>query len=73
MARAKKRSKEEVARLWKEYKKTGALEFKNTLAEHYLPIVRYQAEKMIERLPHNVQIEDLCSAGIFGLFEAIAR
>ena len=69
----KKRSKEEIAKIWKEYSRTKAEELKNILAEQYLHIVRYQAEKMIERLPHNVQVEDLCSSGIFGLFEAIKR
>src|SRR3990172_2176950 len=28
---------------------------------------------MIERLPHNVQVEDLSSAGTFGLFDAIEK
>ena len=69
----KKRSKEEIAKVWKEYSRTRSDELKNILAEQYLHIVRYQAEKMIERLPHNVQVEDLCSSGIFGLFEAIKR
>jgi len=31
------------------------------------------AEKMIERLPHNVQVEDLVSAGVFGMFDAVER
>lgn len=73
MATSMKLAKEEVERIWSEYRKTGDKKYKNQLAEHYLPIVRYQAEKMIERLPHNVQVEDLCGAGIFGLFEAIDR
>jgi len=73
MASMTKRSKEEVEKIWREYKRTGDPNLKNVLAEHYLPLVRYQAEKMIERLPHNVQIEDLCSSGIFGLFEALER
>ena len=69
----KRRNKEELAKIWIKYKKTDSVELKNELSEAYLYIVRYQAEKMIERLPHNVQIEDLCSSGIFGLFEAIKR
>jgi RNA polymerase sigma factor for flagellar operon FliA len=73
MASVTKRPKEEMARIWDEYQKTRTPELKNILSEEYLPIVRYVAEKMIERLPHNVQVEDLVSAGVFGLFEAVDR
>ena len=73
MASVTKRPKEEMLRLWKEFERTRDPKIKNILSEEYLPIVRYVAEKMIERLPHNVQVEDLISAGIFGLFEAVQR
>ena len=73
MAQVTKRSKEEMGKLWEEYGRTRDLKTKNILSEEYLPIVRYVAEKMIERLPHNVQIEDLVSAGVFGLFDAVDR
>ncbi len=73
MASVTKRSKEEIARLWWEYRRTRDPAIKNILSEEYLPIVRFVAEKMIGRLPHNVQVEDLISAGVFGLFEAVER
>jgi RNA polymerase sigma factor for flagellar operon FliA len=73
MASVTKRPKEEMAKLWDEYLRTREVRLKNILAEEYLPIVRYVAEKMIERLPHNVQVEDLTSVGIFGLFDAIQK
>ena len=73
MAQITKRSKEEMAKLWEEYGRTRDAKLKNILSEEYLPIVRYVAEKMIERLPHNVQVEDLTSAGVFGLFDAVDR
>jgi RNA polymerase sigma factor for flagellar operon FliA len=73
MASVTKRPKEEMARLWEEYQKTRDPKIKNILSEEYLPIVRYVAEKMIERLPHNVQVEDLIGSGIFGLFDAVDR
>lgn len=73
MASVTKRPKEEMARLWDEYQRTRDVAIKNILSEEYLPIVRYVAEKMIERLPHNVQIEDLTSVGTFGLFDAIEK
>lgn len=73
MAKVTKRSKEELARLWEQYRRTRDPEIKNILSEEYLPIVRFVAERMIGRLPHNVQVEDLISAGVFGLFEAVER
>ena len=73
MALVTKRPKEELLELWKEYAETRSQEIKNILSEEYLPIVKYVADKMIERLPHNVQVEDLIGAGIFGLFEAVNR
>lgn len=73
MASITKRSREELDKLWYEYARAKSLAIRNTLAEEYLPIVRYVAERMIERLPHNVQVDDLCSAGVFGLLDAIDK
>lgn len=77
MASVTKKTKEEIARLWNEFKSTADTgrrkELKNILAEEYLPIVRYVADKLVERLPHNVQVEDLAGSGIFGLLDAIDK
>jgi RNA polymerase sigma factor for flagellar operon FliA len=73
MATVTKRNKAEMLRMWVEYKKAPDPQVKNTLIEEYLPIVRYVAERLIERLPHNVQVEDIASAGIFGLIDAIDK
>jgi RNA polymerase sigma factor for flagellar operon FliA len=70
---ATKLSKEEIRKVWIEYKKTGNRELRNILIEQYLPIVRYLAERLAERLPPRVQVEDLISTGIFGLIDAIER
>ncbi|WP_348261396.1 FliA/WhiG family RNA polymerase sigma factor [Telmatobacter sp. DSM 110680] len=42
------------------------------LLEH-LPIVRYLARRIHERLPQHVDIEDLVSAGVVGLMDAFAK
>ncbi len=42
------------------------------LMEH-LPSVRYIARRIHERLPQHVELEDLISAGIVGLIDAIAK
>jgi RNA polymerase sigma factor for flagellar operon FliA len=62
---------EEPTELWLEYKRTGSETIKNRLIEHYLPIVRYTAERLAAKLPQNVDVDDLQSAGIFGLMDAI--
>ena len=41
------------------------------LMERYLPLVRYNAERVHAKLPDEVDVEDLMSAGIFGLMDAI--
>lgn len=42
------------------------------LLEH-LPIVRFLARRIHERLPHHVDIEDLVSAGVMGLMDAFQK
>lgn len=44
---------------------------RNLLIEHYLPLVRYHAERVWQRLPDEVDLDDLFSAGVFGLMDAI--
>jgi len=56
---------------WHEYKKTGTELLRNQLMENYLPLVRYNAERIHTKLPDEVDVEDLMSAGIFGLMDAI--
>jgi RNA polymerase sigma factor for flagellar operon FliA len=52
----------------------GALtdEQERVLLEH-LPIVRFLARRIHERLPQHVEIEDLVSAGVVGLLDAFAK
>lgn len=57
--------------VWNEYKKTGEERLRNHLMEHYLPLVKYNAERIHQKLPDEVDVEDLMSAGIFGLMDAI--
>jgi RNA polymerase sigma factor for flagellar operon FliA len=41
------------------------------LMEKYLPIVKYNAERIAAKLPDEVENDDLISAGVFGLMDAI--
>ncbi len=47
-------------------------EQERVLLEH-LPIVRYLARRIHERLPQHVDIEDLVSAGVVGLMDAFTK
>ncbi|MBS0198123.1 MAG: FliA/WhiG family RNA polymerase sigma factor [Planctomycetes bacterium] len=57
--------------VWVTYQKSHDEGLRNYLMEKFLPLVRYNAERIHTRLPDEVDIEDLMSAGIFGLMDAI--
>src|SRR5512138_2806317 len=61
----------DVQPVWKEYKQTRERSLRNQLMEHYLPLVRYTADRISAKLPNEVEVDDLISAGIFGLMDAI--
>ena len=56
---------------WLDYQHKPTTELRNYLMERYLHLVRYNAERIYARLPDEVDIEDLMSAGLFGLMDAI--
>jgi RNA polymerase sigma factor for flagellar operon FliA len=63
---------EDVEQLWIEFKKDPAnQEMRNRLVEIYLPLVKYNGERIWARLPEGVELDDLISAGVFGLMDAI--
>lgn len=63
---------EEVAQLWDNYKADQEnQEYRNRLVERYLPLVKYNGERIWARLPEGVELDDLISAGVFGLMDAI--
>lgn len=63
---------EEIQQVWIEYKKDPTnKELRNRLIERYLPLVKYNGERIWQRLPEGVDLDDLISAGVFGLMDAI--
>jgi RNA polymerase sigma factor for flagellar operon FliA len=60
-----------IEEVWREYRKEPTDATRNFLIERYLDIVKYTAERMHIRLPAEVDVEDLMSAGLFGLMDAI--
>ena len=63
---------EDIEQLWIEYKRDMSnQELRNRLVEMYLPLVKYNGERIWARLPEGVELDDLISAGVFGLMDAI--
>jgi len=53
-------------------KKEAELErLRNVLMERHYPLVRYIAERLLQTLPKSIELDDLVSAGLFGLMDAI--
>ncbi len=69
---ATKFSDDVILGVWKEFKQDQTNQaHRNTLIERYLPLVRYNAERVWAKLPEGVDLNDLISAGVFGLMDAI--
>lgn len=46
---------------------------RDRLVVEHLPLVRFIARRVHERLPQHVELEDLVSAGVLGLIDAVAK
>ncbi|HVP09738.1 MAG TPA: FliA/WhiG family RNA polymerase sigma factor [Phycisphaerae bacterium] len=57
--------------LWREYRQGPSQELRNIFIESYSHIVRFNAERIHAKLPTEVELDDLISAGMFGLIDAI--
>ncbi len=65
-------AQDEIAEVWVEFKKDQSRrDLRNRLVERYLPLVKYNGERIWARLPDGVELDDLISAGVFGLMDAI--
>src|ERR1700755_943618 len=71
MTKSPIRDTRDIKEIWVEYKKTKTETLRNHLMENYLHLVRYNAERIHVKLPDEVELDDLMSAGIFGLMDAI--
>jgi RNA polymerase sigma factor FliA len=61
----------DVQQVWRDYRAEPTVDLRNQLVERYLSLVRYNAERIWSRLPEGVDLDDLISAGVFGLMDAI--
>ena len=51
--------------------KTDLERVRNVLMERHYPLVKYIAERLLQTLPKSIEADDLISAGLFGLMDAI--
>jgi len=48
----------DVQQLWQDYRAHPTVELRNQLVENYLPLVKYNAERIWARLPEGVELDD---------------
>ena len=62
----------EIQKLWVVFKQDQSdRTLRNRLIVRYFPLVKYNAERVWAKLPEGVDLNDLISAGVFGLMDAI--
>lgn len=62
---------ENIEQIWEVYFQSRSDSSRNHLMEHYLPLVKYTADRIRTNLPDKIDADDLISAGIFGLKDAL--
>ena len=68
---AKSNQELDIEQIWQRYRKTKDSHYRNLIMEHYRHLVKYTAERVHSKLPEKVELDDLISAGTFGLMDAI--
>jgi len=61
----------DIGQIWEQFHKARDDYFRNLLLEHYIYLVKYSADRLYSKLPDKVELDDLISAGTFGLMDAI--
>ena len=67
----KTEQKVNIDEIWEQFFQTHNEQSRNLLMEHYRGLVKYCAERLHSKLPDKVELDDLISAGTFGLMDAI--
>ncbi len=56
-----------------EPKKFNPKKSRDKLIQEYAPLIKFIAQKIVVRLPPNIELDDLISAGVIGLMDAIDK
>ncbi|MCX7977758.1 MAG: FliA/WhiG family RNA polymerase sigma factor [Bdellovibrionaceae bacterium] len=62
-----------LLRKYREEPRRLTQEQKNQLIEEYAPLIKFIAQKISFRLPASIELDDLISAGVIGLMDAIDK
>ncbi len=60
-------------RLWDDYERTKSSDIREKIILEYAPLVKVVSGRLSMYLGYNVEYEDLCSYGVFGLIDAIDK
>jgi RNA polymerase sigma factor for flagellar operon FliA len=60
-----------LERVWQQYRRTRSEKDRSTLLEHYLPLAKAQSLFFHHRLPREVELDDVTSAAVEGLWLAV--
>ncbi len=61
----------DIQDVWRQYKQNPTNDLRNHIIQQFAHIVRFNAERIHAKLPTEVELDDLISAGMFGLIDAI--
>ena len=61
----------DMSEVWVAFKRTGDVDLRNQLVEAYHYLVKVIGTRIAARLPRSIDVQDLRSAGVFGLMRAI--
>ncbi len=67
----KTKQQTDIGQVWEQFQETRDKPSRNLLIEQYSPLVKYAARRLYRSLPGSVELDDLISAGNFGLMGAI--
>lgn len=62
-----------LVKKYKEQPRTLTQKQKDDLIKEYAPLIKFVAQKIAVRLPSNIELDDLISAGVIGLMDAIDK
>ena len=66
-----RRHDEDMSLVWEQFKRNGSQRLRDRLIERYLYLVKVIGNRIAARLPRSIDVQDLRSAGVFGLIRAI--